>query len=75
MTTQHQIVRTAMLLVLGTGLLHGCSNAPKAPDWQLEAKAAIDRSVAAYLEGNPRIEQADPARAGVVPYWRGWVCS
>ncbi len=63
MTTQHQIVRTAMLLVLGTGLLHGCSNAPKAPDWQLEAKAAIDRSVAAYLEGNTRIEQADLARA------------
>ena len=55
--------RTAICLALATSLLMACSNAPKAPDWQLESKAAMDRSVAAYLEGNARVEQAELARA------------
>jgi hypothetical protein len=54
---------TAFLLALGTILLTACSSAPKAPDWQLEAKGAMDRSVAAYLEGNTRVEQAELTRA------------
>ena len=44
-------------------LLAACSNAPKAPDWQLEAKGSMERSVAAYLEGNARIDAAELARA------------
>jgi hypothetical protein len=44
-------------------LLAACSSAPKAPDWQLEAKGSMDRSVAAYLEGNIRIDAAELARA------------
>ncbi len=52
-----------MLLVLGAPLLPGCSSTPPAPDWQLEAKGAVDRSVAAYLEGNTRIEAAELTRA------------
>jgi hypothetical protein len=63
MNIQHQMVRTAMLLLLGAPMLYGCSNAPKTPDWQLEAKGAMERSVAAYLEGNTRIERAELARA------------
>lgn len=51
------------LAVLGTLALSGCSSAPKAPDWQLESKGAMERSVAAYLEGNARIEKAELARA------------
>lgn len=44
-------------------LLVACSSAPKAPDWQLEAKSSMERSVAAYLEGNARIDAAELARA------------
>ena len=51
------------LTILGTLALTGCSNTPKIPDWQLESKGAMERSVAAYLEGNARIEAAELARA------------
>ena len=44
-------------------LLAACSSAPKPADWQLEAKGAMDRSVAAYLEGNSRVGAAELARA------------
>jgi hypothetical protein len=44
-------------------LLAACSSAPKAPDWQLEAKGSMDRANAAYLEGNNRIDAAELARA------------
>ena len=44
-------------------LLAACSSAPKPADWQLEAKGAMDRSVAAYLEGNSRVEAVELARA------------
>jgi len=48
---------------LGAALLAGCASGPKPPDWQLEAKGAMERSVAAYLEGNSRVEQAELTRA------------
>ena len=54
---------TPLLLALCAGFLFACSNTPKAPDWQLESKGAMDRSIAAYLEGNVRIEQAELTRA------------
>ena len=44
-------------------LLAACSSTPKPPDWQLEAKGSMDRAVAAYLEGNNRIDAAELARA------------
>jgi hypothetical protein len=44
-------------------LLSACAGGPKTPDWQLEAKGAMDRSVAAYMEGNSRVELAELARA------------
>ena len=44
-------------------LLAACSSGPKPADWQLEAKGAMDRSVAAYLEGNSRVEAVELARA------------
>ncbi len=43
--------------------LAACSSAPPAPDWQANAKTATDRSVAAYLTGNTRIDAAELARA------------
>ena len=44
-------------------LLAACGSTPKPPDWQLEAKGSMERSVAAYLEGNARIDAAELARA------------
>lgn len=59
--------RTTMMrwaaLSLGAALLAGCASGPKSPDWQLEAKGAMERSVAAYMEGNSRVEQAELTRA------------
>ena len=49
--------------VVGLLLLSACSSGPKLADWQLEAKGSIDRSVTAFMEGNPRVEAAELARA------------
>ena len=43
--------------------LAACASGPKPPDWQLEAKSAMERSVAAYLEGNSRVEAVEFAIA------------
>ena len=52
---------TAPLAVV---LLFGaCASGPKPPDWQLEAKGSMERSVAAYMEGNTRVETAELERA------------
>ncbi len=47
----------------GALLLSACASGPKPPDWQLEAKGSMERSVAAYMEGNSRVEMAELARA------------
>jgi len=51
------------LMILGALALTGCSSTPKIPDWRLESKGAMERSIAAYLEGNARIEAAELTRA------------
>ncbi len=43
--------------------LAACSSSPPAPDWQMNAKSASERSVAAYLVGNARIDAAELVRA------------
>jgi hypothetical protein len=50
---------------LGAALLAlaACSSGPKPADWQLEAKTASERAVAAYMEGNTRVEAVEFARA------------
>jgi len=40
-------------------LLAACSSAPPAPEWQSNAKAALDRAVAAYLVGDTRVATAE----------------
>lgn len=52
-------------LALLFAALAGCASSPKPADWQLEAKSALDRAVAAYLEGNTRVESAEMAKARV----------
>ncbi len=59
-------IRSKTWLVLALTLtLAACSSGPKPADWQLEAKGAMERSVAAYLEGNSRVEAVEFARARV----------
>ncbi|MBA4329391.1 MAG: hypothetical protein C0428_14265 [Polaromonas sp.] len=43
--------------------LAACSSGPKPADWALEAKTASERAVAAYMEGNTRVEAVEFARA------------
>jgi hypothetical protein len=43
--------------------LAACSSGPKPADWELEAKTASERAVAAYMEGNTRVEAVEFARA------------
>ncbi len=54
-------LRMAMLVC--TMLLAGCSNQPKAPEWQMNARGSLDRFTEAFLNGDTRIEAAEFARA------------
>ncbi|OGB03694.1 MAG: hypothetical protein A3E79_13335 [Burkholderiales bacterium RIFCSPHIGHO2_12_FULL_61_11] len=49
--------------LIGALLLGACASGPKPLDWQLEAKGAMERSVAAYMQGNSRVELAEFERA------------
>ena len=57
------IVKCAVPLVATAWLLGACGSGPKPPDWQAEAKGSMERSVAAYMEGNSRVETAELVRA------------
>lgn len=61
-TTLSAALRRA-IPVAGIVLLSACGSTPQPADWQLEAKGSMDRSVAAYLEGNNRVEIAELQRA------------
>ena len=57
------IVKCAVPLAATAWLLGACGSGPKPPDWQVEAKGSMERSVAAYMEGSSRVEAAELARA------------
>ena len=44
-------------------LLAACGNNPPVPDWQMNAQSSIERSTAAYMSGNARVEAAEYKRA------------
>ena len=44
-------------------LLAACASTPPPPDWQMNAKAASEASISAYLAGKPRVDAAQLARA------------
>ncbi|HSV52095.1 MAG TPA: hypothetical protein VLJ57_08270 [Burkholderiaceae bacterium] len=51
-------------IVIGAlALLGACSSSPPAPDWQVNAHGSMERSVAAYLAGNARVEALEFERA------------
>ncbi len=43
--------------------LTACSNTPPPPDWQMNARGALDAFTSAYMSGNARVEAAEFARA------------
>ena len=43
--------------------LAACSSTPPPPDWQLNSRGALERSISAYLSGNQRVEMAEFTRA------------
>ena len=56
-------MKKRLALIVAVGMLAACGANPPPPDWQLNAKAASERSTAAYLTGNARIDAAELARA------------
>ncbi|MGE5338758.1 MAG: hypothetical protein ACM3PU_13075 [Gemmatimonadota bacterium] len=44
-------------------LLAACASGPPPPDWQANAKDSMDRALAAYLEGDTRVADAEFDRA------------
>ncbi len=40
-------------------LLAACASGPPPPDWQMNAKDSMDRALAAYLEGDTRVADAE----------------
>ena len=52
------LVAIAVLLALA-----GCSSTPPPPDWQMNAKSALEHAAAAYLQGNTALEASEFARA------------
>ncbi len=44
-------------------MLAACGNTPPAPDWQMNAKASVERATQAWLTGDQRVEAAEFARA------------
>jgi hypothetical protein len=53
-----RLVAVAVLFALA-----GCSSTPPPPDWQMNAKSALEHAAAAYLQGNPALEASEFARA------------
>ena len=51
------------LLLTSTLVLSACASRPPPPDWQVNAQGSMDRSIAAFLEGNGRVEVAEFERA------------
>jgi len=53
----------ALVLTAVVVLVAACASRPPPPDWQINARQSIDAAVAAYLDGNARVEAAETARA------------
>jgi hypothetical protein len=57
--------RAGLLAATGAATIVAACAGPLPPDWQLNAKSALDRSIAAYLAGDTRTADAEMQRARV----------
>lgn len=55
-------MRQQAAITLSALLLAACAGTPP-PDWQLEARSALERAIEAYLSGHSRAAEQDHARA------------
>ena len=55
--------RTALTALALTAVLAACSSTPPPPDWQMNARGALDAFTNAYMTGNARVEAAEFTRA------------
>lgn len=55
--------RFGALISAAAMVIAACASGPPVPDWQDNAKSALDRGTEAYLEGNTRVADAEFARA------------
>ncbi len=62
MNKQGQTPISLVVLALAA-LLAGCAGGPMPPDWQLDARAALQGFEKHYLEGNTKVAEAEFARA------------
>ena len=62
MNAVHHIAAGASVAILAL-FVTACSSTPPPPDWQSNSKTAIERSVAAQLNGDARIEALEFERA------------
>jgi hypothetical protein len=53
MSVIERIARAGWLAIIM--MLAACAGSPPAPDWQANARAALDRAIAAYLVGDTRV--------------------
>ncbi|GJI99741.1 hypothetical protein RugamoR64_02800 [Duganella rhizosphaerae] len=63
MKTNAPLIATLLTTLLAASLLAACGNNPPVPDWQMNAQSSIERSTAAYMSGNARVEAAEYKRA------------
>ncbi len=47
-----------LIALMCAALVSACANNPPVPDWHGNAKAATERSIAAWLVGNARVDAA-----------------
>jgi len=58
-------LRSLQLLALfaGAAFIGACASSPPVPDWESNAKTAMDHAIAAYLAGDTRLADSDLERA------------
>ena len=56
-------MRNGLALVIVSAVIGACVSGPTVPDWESNAKTAMDHAVAAYLSGDTRLAASDFERA------------